>query len=50
MLTGLDGGQGYDKGITSAGKSKVKFRKAPKTENVYVKLLVKVCSFPRSFC
>lgn len=34
--------QGFDKGIQSVGKTKTRFRKAPKTENVYVKLLVKV--------
>merc|ERR1719261_191493 len=36
---------GFDKGIQSAGKSKTRFRKAPKTENVYVKLLVKLYRF-----
>ena len=34
--------QGLDKGNRSVGKSKVRFRKAPKSDNVYIKLLVKV--------
>lgn len=34
--------QGFDKGIQSQGKTKTRFRKAPKSENVYIKLLVKV--------
>ena len=34
--------QGFDKGVQSVGKSKTRFRKAPKSENVYIKLLVKV--------
>ena len=34
--------QGFDKGTQSVGKTKVKFRKAPKSDNVYIKLLVKV--------
>eukprot|EP00286_Rhodomonas_abbreviata_P022734 CAMPEP_0181310480 /NCGR_PEP_ID=MMETSP1101-20121128/12608_1 /TAXON_ID=46948 /ORGANISM="Rhodomonas abbreviata, Strain Caron Lab Isolate" /LENGTH=193 /DNA_ID=CAMNT_0023417111 /DNA_START=21 /DNA_END=602 /DNA_ORIENTATION=+ len=36
---------GFDKGITSVGKSKTKFRKEPKSENVYIKLLVKLYRF-----
>ena len=35
--------QGFDKGVQSVGKAKTRFRKAPKSENVYIKLLVKVC-------
>lgn len=34
--------QGLDKGNRSVGKTKVRFRKAPKSDNVYIKLLVKV--------
>lgn len=34
--------QGFDKGTTSAGKSKTVFRKEAKSDNVYLKLLVKV--------
>ena len=34
--------QGFDKGNRSVGKTKTRFRKAPKTDNVYIKLLVKV--------
>ena len=34
--------QGFDKGTQSKGQAKIRFRKAPKTENVYIKLLVKV--------
>ena len=34
--------QGFDKGTQSKGQAKTRFRKAPKTENVYIKLLVKV--------
>jgi hypothetical protein len=34
--------QGLDKGTRSVGKAKTRFRKAPKSDNVYVKLLVKV--------
>ena len=36
--------QGFDKGTQSKGQAKTRFRKAPKTENVYIKLLVKVSS------
>jgi hypothetical protein len=34
--------QGFDKGIQSKGAAKTRFRKAPKSDNVYIKLLVKV--------
>jgi large subunit ribosomal protein L18e len=37
--------QGLDKGNRSVGKSKVRFRKAPKSDNVYIKLLVKLYRF-----
>ena len=37
--------QGFDKGNQSVGKAKVRFRKAPKSENVYIKLLVKLYRF-----
>jgi len=36
---------GFDKGNQSAGQAKVRFRKAPKSENVYIKLLVKLYRF-----
>merc|ERR1711998_77848 len=36
---------GFDKGTQSVGKTKVKFRKAPKSDNLYLKLLVKLYRF-----
>ncbi|KAJ1476439.1 60S ribosomal protein L18-2-like protein [Baffinella frigidus] len=39
------GWDGFDKGNRSVGKTKTRFRKAPKTDNVYIKLLVKLYRF-----
>ena len=51
LTSGRASPQGFDKGTTSVGAAKTVFRKAPKSDNVYLKLLVKVrLFFPSPRC